>query len=214
MLIFLEFIFVIIMLVWLANRIRESSDYERTKYLSVKDKINFDSNMLNFKKNLETLNNNTNGYSTHSAKNFKALFDKIYTANLKIENTEVSFKNFEILQLTINYYIENKEKISDPSTGYRALDTYYEHLNKHLLEFNNIYFPLIRNINIEDYFESLKKLLRVNDSEEIVDRIGINNSNLIYTSIKNIDYLYLRQDITEQQKKTLENLLRTKLGNT
>ena len=203
----------ILFFVYLKNRMDEVSETNTNRYLTVKDKINFDVNLSNFKNNLDVLEKNVNGYSTKNAKNYKVLFDKIYSINLKKANSEISFKNLETLHLKINYLIENKKEISNPMNGYRAEDSYYEFLNKHLLEFNNIYFPFINKTNIKDYYISLNNLLNINNSEKIAEKIGIENSNMIYTILKNIDYLFLRNDISIEEKHTLEHILKTKITN-
>lgn len=208
---FILIIVVIISIVIMANTMKEYREDNKDKYLSVKDKINFDLNMLNFKKHIERLENNKHGYTTQIPKNYKFLFDKIYAINLKETEAKLSFKSLKILESRIDYYIQNKKKLSDISSGYRAEDSYYEILNEYLLEFNNEYYPSISNLNIEGYFELLCTFLDVDDSREVADKIGLNNSNLLYTNLKNINYLFLRQDISIEEKEKLENIIKKKI---
>lgn len=205
------FFLTIILIVYSLKWFSEVSESNTKKYQSRKDAINFDANMLDYQKKKSLLESLLKNNHHTKCSNYKSIFDKIHSYRFLNKKVDLSFKNYELLGYQIEIYIENKVEYINESV-YRAEDRYYELLNECYLKFNYEYYPLVVFVDIKEYYMLLNKLFSVEDSKELAENIGIQNCHFIYSSLKNIQYLFLREDIDIHQKITLESIIKKRIS--
>lgn len=148
---------------------------------------------------------------------YKYLFDKIESTKLADKDETKSLGHFMRLKKSIEMQKikidseHNKTYLPESfKSNHPDYDMYVQFIKKY-----NEYISYVNEVDFKQYIALLSKIFNVeNDKATLfIDKIGIENSNLVFGLLKEIDSAFWRNDLREDEALKLNQVITNKLVN-